>query len=124
MFNICIYVFCVFIFILNMILTNRARKKIQQYNVKPEDILTVIESGEEIIQPERDTVPNGSGGQRLLTYKEKHNTTILKRIEGLHVRFKPNEILVIDVYMSYRSQRRNHDVVLETSAVEASALAQ
>lgn len=107
-----------------MILTNRARKKIQQYNVTPEDILAVIESGEEIIQSERDTVPNGSGGQRLLTYKEKLNTTILKRIEGLHVRFKPNEILVIDVYMSYRSQRRNHDVVLETSAVEASALAQ
>ena len=116
--------FCVFIFILNMILTNRARKKIQQYNLNPEDILTVIESGEEIIQPERDTVPNGSGGERLLTYKEKHNTTILKRIEGLHVRYKPENILVIDVYTSYKSQRLNHDVVLETSDVEASAEAQ
>ena len=107
-----------------MILTNRARKKIQQYNVTPQDILAVIQSGEEINQPERDTVPNGSGGQRLLTYKEKYNKTILKHIEGLYVRYKAENILVIDVYTSYRSQRLNHDVVLETSDVEASAEAQ
>jgi hypothetical protein len=68
-----------------MILTNRARKKIEQYNLQPEDILTVIESGD----PVRQTVSNGSGGQRLLTYQEKHSTTILKRVEGLPVRFKP-----------------------------------
>ena len=107
-----------------MILTNRARKKIKQYNLQPEDILTVIESGEEVVETKRQTVSNGSGGQRLLTQREKHPQTVLKRVEGLHVRFKPDDILVIDVYMSYRSQRRNHDVVLETSAVEASALAQ
>ena len=107
-----------------MILTNRARKKIEQNNLRPEDILTVIESGEEVVQPTIQTVSNGSGGQRLLTHREKHSQTVLKRVEGLHVRFKPNEMLVIDVYMSYRSQRRNHDVVLETSDVEASALAQ
>jgi len=107
-----------------MILTNRARKKIEQYNLQPEDILTVIESGEPVRQPMRQTVSNGSGGQRLLTYQEKHSTTILKRVEGLHVRFKPEDMLVIDVYMNYRSQRRNHDVVLETSDVEANAAAQ
>ena len=74
-------------------------------------------------QPARQTVSNGSGGQRLLTYQEKHSTTILKRVEGLHVRFKPEDMLVIDVYMNYRSQRRNHDVVLETLDVEANAAA-
>ena len=37
-----------------MILTNRARKKIEQYNLQPEDILTVIESGD----PVRQTVSN------------------------------------------------------------------
>lgn len=31
--------------------------------------------------------------------------------------------LVVDVYMNYRSQRRNHDVVLETLDVEANAAA-
>ena len=105
-----------------MILTNRARKKIKQYNLQPEDILTVIESG--VRQPASQTVSNGSGGQRLLTYQEKHSTTILKRVEGIHVRFKPEDMLVIDVYMNYRSQRRNHDVVLETLDVEANAAAQ
>lgn len=107
-----------------MILTNRARKKLEQNNLLPEDILTVIESGEQVPQTARQTVSNGCGGQRLLTHREKESTTILKRVEGLHVRFKPDNMLVIDVYMNYRSQRRNHDVVLETSDVEANASVQ
>ena len=41
-----------------MILTNRARKKIEQYNLQPEDILTVIESGDPVRQPVRQTVSN------------------------------------------------------------------
>ena len=59
-----------------------------------------------------------------LHIEKEHSKTILKRVEGLYVRFKPEDILVIDVYMNYRSQRRNHDVVLETLDVEANAAAQ
>lgn len=94
-----------------MILTNRARKKIKQNNLQLEDILTVIESGKEVIQIQRQTVSNGSGGQRLLTHREKECTAVLKRREGLHVRFEPVEMIVIDDYMSKRPQCVNHDWV-------------
>lgn len=40
-----------------------------------------------------------NGGQRLFTYQEKHSTTILKRVEGLHFRFKPEDQLLLPAFI-------------------------
>lgn len=81
-----------------MILTKRARKKIEQLGFQCQDILAVIEHGETVQETQKQTTSNGAGGQRLLTYREQQSVTILKHVEQLFVRFQPENQLVIDVY--------------------------
>jgi hypothetical protein len=83
-----------------MILTIRARKKLRRNNLTPENILTVIESGQIVDESNNQTVGNGRGGKRLRTHREKHSTTVLKQVEGIHVRFIPGDNLVIDIYVN------------------------
>lgn len=44
------------------------------------------------------TTSNGAGGQRLLTARELESQSALKKLEGVHVRYKPDNNLIIDIY--------------------------
>ena len=81
-----------------MILTNRAKKKMGQLGLDVKIIQIVIEKGEVIQQGARKTTSNGTGGQRLLTARELESQSILKKLEGVHVRYKPDNNLIIDIY--------------------------
>ncbi len=81
-----------------MILTTRARKKIVQLGLDLSTIRAVIQDGEIVQQSARNTTSNGTGGQRLLTARELESQSVLKKIEGIHVRHLPDNTLVIDIY--------------------------
>lgn len=81
-----------------MILTNRAKKKMVQLGLDVNTIQTTIKEGEIVQQGARKTTSNGTGGQRLLTAHELESQSILKKIEGVHVRYKPDNNLIIDIY--------------------------
>jgi len=81
-----------------MILTNRAQKKLAQLGLDLNTIKTVIQKGEVVQQSARKTTSNGTGGQRLLTARELESQSVLKKIEGVHIRYKPDNNLIIDIY--------------------------
>lgn len=83
-----------------MIFTHRARKKMLKWSLESKYILAVLSNGLRIDETQKRTTSNGSGGQRLLTDREKHVPTTLKHIDHLYVRFRTENELVIDVYMS------------------------
>ena len=61
-------------------------------------IQTIIEKGEVVQQGARKTTSNGTGGRRLLTTLELESQSILKKLEGVHVRYNPDNNLIIDIY--------------------------
>lgn len=80
-----------------MILTKRAKKKLAQLGLDLNTIETVIQEGE-VVQQTDKTTSNGAGGQRMLTARELESQSVLKKIEGVHVRYKPENNLIIDIY--------------------------
>jgi len=81
-----------------MILTNRAKKKLAQLGLDSVQVETVIQEGEVVQQSAHKTTSNGTGGQRLLTARELESQSVLKKIEGVHVRYNPENNLIIDIY--------------------------
>ena len=69
-----------------------------QFGLDVNTIQTVIEKGEVVQQGARKTTSNGTGGQRLLTARELESQSTLKKLEGVHVRYKPDNNLIIDIY--------------------------
>lgn len=42
------------------------------------------------------------GGRRLLTHREENSPTTLKKTDGLYVRFRAKDTLIVDVYRDAR----------------------